>query len=427
MITKVRFWAIRKTNRPNRPKRFEVRWTVDNKQHSRSFPLKAQAESFRADLQVKARNGETFDPTTGLPQSQSRTTGYDLAQQMVSEKWAFSAAKSRVTEVDNLAHILCALIPPNRTAPAGLRLALRASLGKSNPRITPSERSHLNWLKRASMPVTTIDTATVRRVLQELSTKPGGGTYSHSVQRQRRVYFSGLMTYALEQELVTANPVKLVKGRISNQTQLTPAKNITDMATAQKVIDDLQDPVIRAFLATILYAGLRPSEAAALRVTDCELPSEGWGMLNLTKSASRTAAAWTDTGATRDDRGLKHRAPGVTRSVPIPPRLVENLAAVIGDRVGGHVFLNRKGRVHSDSTICRHWSRARSAHKLNDKIRRVYDLRHLCASTWIAAGIPITEIASRLGHSPEVCLRVYAHTIETHRDYYNQIIEQHLP
>lgn len=426
-MTRVKFWTIRKIDRPGRPKRFEVRWTVDNKQHSRSYPIKAQADAFRADLQIRARDGELFDPITGLPPSQNRTTCYQLAEQMMLEKWQGSSAKSRVTEVDNLAYLLCALTNSSRNAPDGLRLALRASLGRAKPRITPTERSHLNWLKRASLPITSIDTAVVKSVLRELSVKPDGGTYSHSVQRQRRIYFSGLMTYALEHELLAVNPVKLVKARHANQTPLSPTNNITDMETAQKVINDVQDPLISAFLATILYAGLRPSEASALRISDCELPDIGWGILNLTKSASRAATAWTDSGETRDDRGLKHRAPGATRTVPIPPQLVETLKSVTAERTEGPVFATKKGRILSDSTISRHWNRARKIHSLNGELRRIYDLRHLCASTWISAGLPITEIAARLGHSPEVCLRVYAHNIGSQRNHYNELIEQHLP
>lgn len=427
MITKVKFWTIRKISRQNRPTRFEVRWTVDNKQHSRSFEIKAQAEAFRADLQVRARNGEIFATSDGLPTSQNQTTCYDLAKKMIEEKWIFSAAKSRVTEVDNLAYLLCALIPKNRTAPEDLRLILRSSLGRVDPKLTPTERSHLNWLSRASLPVCSVDATTIKRVLKELSIKPDGTTYSTSIVRQRRVYLSGLMTYAMEQELITVNPVKMVKMRQANQTPSSPVKHIADMTIAQKVINEISDPSISAFLMTIVYAGLRPSEASALRIEDCELPTNGWGELTLSRSASRTSSAWTDTGETRDYRGLKHRAPGTTRTVPIPPQLVDKLNAAIGKREEGLLFVNKKGKVHSDSTISRHWNKARELHNLKDELKRIYDLRHLAASTWITAGLPITEIASRLGHSPEVCLRVYAHSIGSQRDFFNEMIEKYLP
>jgi hypothetical protein len=38
------------------------------------------------------------------------------------------------------------------------------------------------------------------------------------------------------------------------------------------------------------YAFLRPAEAAALTVDNCELPTKGWGSLTLTDSVKRVGA-----------------------------------------------------------------------------------------------------------------------------------------
>jgi integrase len=43
---------------------------------------------------------------------------------------------------------------------------------------------------------------------------------------------------------------------------------------------------------------------------------------------------------------------------------------------------------------------------------RLHDLRHSHGSRLIAAGLPITVIAARLGHAPEVLLRTYAHELK---------------
>ena len=119
----VRVWDLRKRTRTGRPTRFEVRWVVDTQEHSRSFEFKAQADAFRSSLIAAAKTGEPFDVDTGQPVGATRGTGptcYEIAQQMMAAKWVNSAAKSRVTEVDNLAHVLCALVPTNRTAPEGV-------------------------------------------------------------------------------------------------------------------------------------------------------------------------------------------------------------------------------------------------------------------------------------------------------------------
>jgi integrase len=43
-------------------------------------------------------------------------------------------------------------------------------------------------------------------------------------------------------------------------------------------------------------------------------------------------------------------------------------------------------------------------------------MRHSAASLLIAENRPITEVAAQLGHSPAVCLSVYAHVMEQARD-----------
>lgn len=43
---------------------------------------------------------------------------------------------------------------------------------------------------------------------------------------------------------------------------------------------------------------------------------------------------------------------------------------------------------------------------------RLHDLRHTHGSRLIAAGLPITTVAARLGHTPEILLRIYAHELK---------------
>jgi len=43
--------------------------------------------------------------------------------------------------------------------------------------------------------------------------------------------------------------------------------------------------------------------------------------------------------------------------------------------------------------------------------RRPYDLRHVCLSTWLNAGVPATQVAAWAGHSVNVLLRVYANCV----------------
>jgi hypothetical protein len=71
------------------------------------------------------------------------------------------------------------------------------------------------------------------------------------------------------------------------------------------------------------YAGLRPEEAINLRQADVALPGEDrraqqdernvdWGELHLRTATPDAGRDWTDDGAMREQRQLKHRAEEAT-------------------------------------------------------------------------------------------------------------------
>lgn len=420
----VRVWELRKVKRQNRAVRYEVRWTVDGFEKSKSFQHKAQADSFRAMLLSAAKNGDAFDPSTGQPAGTVRGAGpscFEVAVEMVAAKWPTAAAKSRSTEVDNLAYLLCALV--KRPGAASVRLSARSNLAPgSTP--TPSESNDLRWLAGASVPISEVDAELVRKTLEAVSKRQDGKPLSASVQSQRRTYLSGLMAFAVEKKYISENPVAQVKAKRAGKVTVRPVTplEVGDLVTARRIINAMDDGVYKDFVLTVLLAGVRPSEAAALQVSECVLPDKGWGELRLSKSAAAAGRAWTDSGEHRDERGLKHRAAGDTRTVPIPPELVSVLRKRV-EGVTGLVF-QTAGRPISDVTCSRRWKEARESVLQDDgTLARIYSLRHLAASTWLNAGVPVVEVASRLGHSPAVCLTVYAHVIVSERGRWNSVIE----
>ena len=111
-------------------------------------------------------------------------------------------------------------------------------------------------------------------------------------------------------------------------------------------------PGLAAFLGCLYYGALRPEEAVALRLGDCYLPSQGWGMLTIAAAAPRSAAAWTSGGNSHEQRGLKHRPAGAVRPVPIPPVLVRMLRTHLrchGTAPDGRLFPDTRGGLLSES------------------------------------------------------------------------------
>jgi integrase len=165
--------------------------------------------------------------------------------------------------------------------------------------------------------------------------------------------------------------------------------------------------------ADAYYGGLRPSEVVMLRPRALRLPSSGWGRIEVVEA-----------DVDYDEPG----EPKTTdRSVPIPPRLVELLRAWIAEHGFGSddlLFRTRNDRRPAPSN----WSRAlkRALAKAGHRPLRVYDLRHAAATTWLRAGVPLGEVARRLGHSVETLVSTYVGALQGDDTASNKLIDSTL-
>jgi hypothetical protein len=85
------------------------------------------------------------------------------------------------------------------------------------------------------------------------------------------------------------------------------------------------------------------------------------------------------------------------------------------------VFRTRNDRRPAPSN----WSRAlhRACRTVGHLTLRVYDLRHACATTWLRAGEPLSEVARRLGHSVETLVSTYVGALEGDDVAANKLID----
>jgi integrase len=94
--------------------------------------------------------------------------------------------------------------------------------------------------------------------------------------------------------------------------------------------------------------------------------------------------------------------------VPIPPVLVEMLGVWVADQKIGRtelLFRTRNDRRPTGSNWSRAWQRA--LREIDHPPLRVYDCRHAAATTWLMAGVPLGEVARRMGHSVETLVSTY--------------------
>jgi len=444
----VRVWAISVYN-GKRGTSYTLRWRGVDLRRQDTFPTRKLAESFRAKLVIAAREGQPFDPKTGLPASMSaqeqQTTWYELACDFVDMKWAQASPRHRKSIAEALAIVTGTLTEPTQRSigEAGIRTALfswsfnrTARSGASALTATPPPEfaPAVRWIEGNSLPLTAVAEArTLRRALTAIALKLDGTAAASSTVRRKRSALFSVLQYAVELELLPANPMERITWSPPPNTDEVDRRVVVNPAQARALLNAVEEsiPALTAFFASLYYAGLRPAEARHLRIRDCHLPDDGWGSLLLVGSTQQAGSAWTDSGEANDDRQLKHRSTRDTRPVPACPELVAILRRHI-DRFprgpDGRLFVMRTGRAGvpvaapfakplAMGVAYRTWQAARAnalteAQQQSPLARRPYDLRHACLSLWLNAGVPPTQVAEWAGHSVNVLLRVYAKCID---------------
>ncbi|MFI7125883.1 tyrosine-type recombinase/integrase [Nonomuraea sp. NPDC050153] len=423
---------------------FIARWRVAGKPKSKSFRTKGLANAFLSDLRQAAKAGEEFDVATGLPVSMVAAepegpSFLEFGQAYVLRRWNSSAARTRETDAYALLTLIPALVEnaPRRPAAEALREVLRIyALLPEGRRVAlnPSQAAALRWLEGASVPLTALGEADVlRTALDAISVTFGGTPAGANTVRRKRAVLHHLLEHAVEQKVFSTNPLDGIKWSVPKAVTSVDPRTVVNPAQARLLLDAVpkvgrkRGPRLKALFACMYYAALRPEEAADLRLRNCTLPEEGWGLIVLEKARPQGTKRWTNSGETHESRSLKHRAERETREIPIPPVLVELLQEHIttyGTAEDGRIFRTSTGGTYSSSAHSYVWQEARKlalapAQVASSLAARPYDLRHAAVSLWLNAGVPAVEVAKRAGHSVDVLLRVYAKCMDGQQDQIN--------
>ncbi|SNY58224.1 tyrosine-type recombinase/integrase [Paractinoplanes atraurantiacus] len=437
----VKVWSIqehrgkdRKTGKPKTT--YRVRWVVAGKVFSDRFETKALAESHRSKLITAQREGIAFDEETGLPEPMARAlktrSWYDHAVAFVDMKWPRAAGKHRMSIAEALSNVTLALLKNTRGAPPDdrIRKALYTwSFNKARRDAGPPPdalASTIRWVAANTVTLNDLeDAALIRKALDLLSLRLDGKQAAATTIARKRAVFYGALRYAVELRLVPAHPMDHVQWVTPKSVEEVDRRSVINPQQALDLLAVVADKHQRlvAFFACLYYAAMRPAEALHLRIEDCDLPEEGWGMLRLAGSTQHVGQGWgDDSEAVREDRELKHRAKTAVRPVPAAPPLVRALRwhiAAYGHAPDGRLFVTQ-GHGHgsvSKETYSRVWRHARrdglsAAQSKSPLAKRPYDLRHAAVSLWLNEGVPATQVAEWAGHSVNVLLKVYAKCID---------------
>ncbi|MGW4791780.1 tyrosine-type recombinase/integrase [Nonomuraea sp. NPDC004297] len=427
---------------------YRVRWTTAGQEWKKTFQKSAQADAYRSKLVTAARDGEAFSLLSGEPvkwarADQTELTWYEFACKFVDLKWKAASAKYRQDIARALTAATPAMLKNGKEKPDDLilRTAMRrwAFNTKQRPDAAGEMAEALAWLAENTLPISALtETATVRNMLDVATAKLDGKSAATSTIRRHKTILQNALDYAVELKLLTANPVKSLKWKPPKVTHEVDKRSVVNPTQARRLLIEVgaQKPSgkrLVAFFGVMYYAALRPEEAVNLRedhitipdlvmnpeTGEMEPPADDWGELHFASATPFAGREWTDDGALREERTLKHRAEGQSRSVPCPPaltKLIRAHLAAFGTGTGGRLFEGVRGGGLPSITYRRVWAKARAKaltekEALSPLAKRVYDLRHACVSTWLSAGVPATQVAEWAGHSVEVLLRVYAKCI----------------
>jgi integrase len=233
----------------------------------------------------------------------------------------------------------------------------------------------------------------------------------HAWQRQRladdagpvqigkaQTLLSQIMDQAVVRELIARNPVHGLRKPSAPPKKIpTPATPEEVEAIREHMLE--RDGIGSATLISVLaYGGTRPAEALALEWSDVDA-----NRLSIVKALDQEGIVKTPKTATG------------RRWVTLPRQASQDLTAWrLASPLGGLIFPTPRGvtwKRHDWQNWRRRWfDKAAEAAGRSDLTP--YALRHSCASLMIAAGQPVTAVAKTLGHSPMVCLSVYAHSFE---------------
>jgi integrase len=412
-----------------------VRWKVGHKRFEKSFSTKRLADSFRNQLLAAERAGRPFDGHTGLPEEERRRrleiTWFAHACDYMEMKWTGLAAKSRCSTAEALTTVTLALTATRASCPDAytMRRALRGwafNFSERDRNVPPEIELALEWIQRNSLPLARLtDREIVRRALDACARKLDGSTAAATTTLRKRAVLYNALGHAVERDLLAHNPVDRLQWKAPIPPDCVDRRVVANTAQVERILAEV--PKVGrysqhyvAFFACMYYAGMRPSEVSLVTSSDCHLPSEGWGRIDIVETAPRAGSLWTDDGSPYERRGLKHRGRGDVRPVPIPPELVRHLTqhlAMYGTAPDGRIFRGARGGYVSDSVYERTWKLARKRalspqEAASPLVKRPYDLRHAAVSLWLNGGVLPPEVARRAGHGVAVLHRVYANCID---------------
>jgi integrase len=365
-----------------------ARWRENGRQRSRKFTLKGEAEAWEREVKRRQQLGP-------LAVQQLTVRGGPTLDEWIEQRWSPEHAVTLEQSTrDRYANVYeCHIFEPLGGVPLG--------------------------------------ELTVGRLREWQAARTQAGVSAGTVDKAR-TFLSSVLRHAAESEAIPGNPLSIVRApRAEHRDAVEPLSPATIEAIRQAMLHPLprevaasrvgersrrryelpapgtpatwrQDALIVSLLA---YAGLRPGELRALRLSDVRE-----GTIVVQRAANPD-------GSVKATKNTQRRS--VRLLAPVAQDVREYRLAQGRPPAGALVVADGRGEPW-DKTAWQMWRVDRWAPACRavglDPVPRPYDLRHSFASLLLAEGRQPLYVAKQLGHSVAVLLSTYAHLLDEYAE-----------
>ncbi|HEY5014359.1 MAG TPA: tyrosine-type recombinase/integrase [Acidimicrobiia bacterium] len=328
--------------------RYDVRYRgPDDKERSRSFRTRRDADRFRASVEVDLSGQKWIDPNAGKVTLEEYATSWLCARTTLK-------AQTRTTYEDQLrVHIVPHLG--------------RVELGRLTPRHVREWHSKLiaNGLSR--------------------------NTAAKSYRMLRTI-----LSTAVEDDLITRNPCQIPGAGVERIAE-RPVATIDQVWAAADAIGERY----RCCVLLAGFVGLRLGEIIGLERRHIDLRES---TLTVEQQVQELRGRGPVTTTPKSIAG--HRT--VVLPAFVASELAAHLSRYVGNDPTACMFVGEHGGILRRVVLRKHWLRARTAAGLSDGFR-FHDLRHTANTIAASTGASTRELMYRMGHaSPQAALR-YQH------------------
>jgi len=242
-------------------------------------------------------------------------------------------------------------------------------------------------------PLASITEATVAKWLLSMENPESGKKPSGKTIQNKHAFLSGALKAAVRAGKIDRNPCagqRIMRSEKREMVMLTKAE-------FDKVHAEIDRELWADLAMWLVSTGMRFSEATALAPTS----------VDLVDATCRVTRAWK-----KGANGLELGPPKSRRSVRtinLPSQAVEIARRRMRDG-GEYLFVNSAGSpVRQQNFFNEGWAPARKVLG-KDRVPRIHDLRHTCASWMISAGVPLVVVSRHLAHEDiTTTANVYGH------------------